>query len=120
MYISYVIKYDIFFASRINLGISEEELARLEMVSLLCMGDKTHSMLNENMPEKSGTPVQVDLFDKILSETATYNEPRFDHASGNMLQGLYLPKSHIWNEHYEPIHVLLRCVHHRREFQSSI
>ena len=70
-------------------GISEEELARLEMVSLLCMGDKTHSMLNENMPEKSGTPVQVELFDKILSETATYNEPRFDSASGNMLQGNY-------------------------------
>ena len=64
-------------STRINLGISEEELARLEMVSLLCMGDKTHSMLNENMPEKSGTPVQVDLFDKILSETATYNEPRY-------------------------------------------
>lgn len=89
-------------------GISEEELARLEMVSLLCMGDKTHSMLQENMPEKSGTQVQVDLFDRILLETATYSEPRFDPASGNMLQGLYLPKPHIWEEQYDPIHVLLR------------
>ena len=105
---------------RINLGISEEDLARLEMVSLLCMGDKTHSMLHDNMPEKSGTPVQVDLFDRILSETATYSEPRFDPASGNMLQGLYLPKDHIWQQHYDPIHVLLRGVHLRREFQTSI
>ncbi len=107
-------------SNRINLGMSEEELARIEMVSLLCMGDKTHSMLHDNMPEKSGTPVQVDLFDRILSETASYSEPRFDPASGNMLQGLYLPKHHIWEEHYDPIHVLLRGVHHRREFQTSI
>lgn len=49
---------------RTNLGLSEEKLALLEMVSLLCMGDKTHSSLYEHMPEKSGTPLPVELFDK--------------------------------------------------------
>lgn len=62
----------------------------------------------------------MDLFEKILSDTGTYSEPRFDPASGNMLQGLYLPKQHIWEQHYDPIHVLLRGVHLRREFQTSI
>ena len=34
--------------------------------------------------------------------------------------GQYLPKPHIWEDHYDPIHVLLRGVHHRREFMTSI
>ena len=49
---------------RTNLGLSEEVLTRLEMVSLLCMGDKTHSMLYEHMPEKCGTQVPLEMFDK--------------------------------------------------------
>ena len=49
---------------RTNLGLSEENLAQLEMVSLLCMGDKTHSMLYEHMPEKCGTSVPLDAFDQ--------------------------------------------------------
>lgn len=51
---------------RTNLGLSDEILTRLEMVSLLCMGDKTHSMLYEHMPEKCGTSVPLQLFDKYL------------------------------------------------------
>ncbi len=49
---------------RTNLGLSEEVLARLEMVSLLCMADKTHSALFEHMPEKCGNTVPLELFDK--------------------------------------------------------
>jgi len=49
---------------RTNLGLSEETLAKLEMVSLLCMGDKTHSVLFEHMPEKCGATVPPELFDK--------------------------------------------------------
>jgi E3 ubiquitin-protein ligase UBR3 len=49
---------------RTNLGLDEEALSRLEMVSLLCMADKTHSVLHEHMPEKPGTPVQLELFDR--------------------------------------------------------
>ena len=40
---------------RTNLGLSEQDLTRLEMVTLLCMGDKTHSLLSEHMPEKCGS-----------------------------------------------------------------
>merc|ERR1719319_1769588 len=87
----------IFLASlitlRTNLGLSEQDLTRLEMVTLLCMGDKTHSTLEEHMPEKCGNGVLADDFEHILSE--------------------------VWESMYDPIYVLLRAVH-RRDFQSSI
>ena len=103
---------------RTNLGLSEENLAKLEMVSLLCMGDKTHSLLYEHMPEKSGNSLPVELFDEVLKEVAEYTGPRSDQ-SGNMQPGMYKPRSHVWEELFDPIYVLLRAVH-RREFQTSI
>ncbi len=103
---------------RTNLGLDEETLTRLEMVSLLCMGDKTHSTLFEHMPEKCGTCVPLELFDKVLAEVAQFSEPRFE-ASGNMQQGIYLPTANVWENLYDPVYVLLRAVH-RRDFQTSI
>lgn len=99
------------------LGLSETELNRLEMVTLLCMGDKTHSQLMELMPEKCGTSQSRD-FESLLAEVADYRAPALE-ASGNMQQGMYVPKSLIWENRYDPIHVLLRAVH-RREFQTSM
>ena len=49
---------------RTNLGLSEEDLTQLEMASLLCMSDKTHSNLYEHMPEKCGTCVPLEAFDQ--------------------------------------------------------
>lgn len=36
-----------------------------------------------------------------------------------MLQGMFVPRAEVWEEEYDPIHVLLRAVH-RREYQSSL
>jgi len=112
----------IFLASlitlRTNLGLSEQDLTRLEMVTLLCMGDKTHSTLSEHMPEKCGSGVLTDDFERVLSEVGQYREPAFE-AGGNMQQGMYVPKPEVWEAMYDPIYVLLRAVH-RRDFQSSI
>ncbi|CAH1395459.1 unnamed protein product [Nezara viridula] len=102
---------------RTNLGANQSRLAQLEMVTLLCMSDKTHSQLLELMPEKSGTSQSRD-FESALAEVAEYKAPNLE-ASGNMQQGMYVPKGHVWEELYDPIHVLLRAVH-RREFQSSM
>lgn len=52
------------FVVRTNLGLDEASLARLEMVTLLCMSDKTHSMLLDHMPEKCGTSIHLELFDQ--------------------------------------------------------
>ncbi|XP_023311445.1 E3 ubiquitin-protein ligase Ubr3 isoform X2 [Anoplophora glabripennis] len=102
---------------RTNLGLSETALNRLEMVTLLCMGDKTHSQLMELMPERCGTSQSRD-FESLLAEVADYRAPALE-ASGNMQQGMYVPKPLIWENQYDPIHVLLRAVH-RRDFQTSM
>lgn len=39
----------------------------LEMVTLLCMGDKTHSQLMELMPERCGTTQNRD-FESVLAD----------------------------------------------------
>jgi E3 ubiquitin-protein ligase UBR3 len=36
-----------------------------------------------------------------------------------MLQGMYVPKSYVWETLYDPIYILLRAVH-RRDFQTSM
>ncbi|KAL3273063.1 hypothetical protein HHI36_014518 [Cryptolaemus montrouzieri] len=102
---------------RTNLGLSETALNRLEMVTLLCTGDKTHSQLLEQMPERYGTSQSRD-FEALLAEVADYRAPALE-ASGNMQQGMYVPKPQVWEEQYDPIHVLLRAVH-RRDFQTSM
>lgn len=102
---------------RTNLGLSETALNRLEMVTLLCMGDKTHSQLMELMPERCGTSQSRD-FESLLAEVADYRAPALE-ASGNMQQGMYVPKAQVWERQYDPIHVLLRAVH-RRDFQTSL
>lgn len=102
---------------RTNLGLSDTALNRLEMVTLLCMSDKTHSQLMELMPERCGTSQNRD-FESLLTEVADYRAPNLE-ASGNMQQGMYVPKSTVWEHQYDPIHVLLRAVH-RRDFQTSL
>ena len=72
-------------ALRTNSGLDEEQLIRLEMVSLLCMGDRTHSNLHEFIPAKYGVSVSLELFDAVLFDVAQYSEPRFE-AGGNMQQ----------------------------------
>ncbi|XP_017785571.1 PREDICTED: E3 ubiquitin-protein ligase UBR3 isoform X2 [Nicrophorus vespilloides] len=102
---------------RTNLGLLETDVNRLEMITLLCMGDKTHSQLMELMPERCGTSQSRD-FEALLAEVADYRAPALE-ATGNMQQGMYVPKSQIWKQEYDPIHVLLRAVH-RRDFQTSM
>ncbi|XP_054287000.1 E3 ubiquitin-protein ligase Ubr3-like isoform X1 [Macrosteles quadrilineatus] len=102
---------------RTNLGAKPCALSQLEMVTLLCMCDKTHSQLMELMPERCGTAQSRD-FESVLQEVADYKAPNLE-ASGNMQQGMYVPKAKVWEQLYDPIHVLLRAVH-RRDFQNSM
>ncbi|GFY54890.1 e3 ubiquitin-protein ligase ubr3 [Trichonephila inaurata madagascariensis] len=101
-----------------NIGLTEEKVIRQEMVSLLCMNDRTHSQLMDLIPDKCGETSQNRNFETILNQVAVYKAPNFE-ANGAMMQGTYVPKSEIWEEEYDPIHVLLRAVH-RREYQASL
>lgn len=106
------------FSVRTNLGMSEAEVTRQEMVSLLCMGDRTHSQLMDLLPEKCGTSAHSRDFEAHLQEVAVYKQPNFE-AGGNLLQGMYVPKGSVWEREYNPVHVLLRAVH-RKDYQASM
>ncbi|XP_033303152.1 E3 ubiquitin-protein ligase Ubr3 isoform X1 [Bombus bifarius] len=103
---------------RTNLGLSDPEMSRLEMVTLLSMGDKTHSQLMELMPERSGSTQNRD-FESVLSDVAVYRAPNLE-ASGNMQQGMYGPKPRlVWEELFDPLHVLLRAAQ-KGDFQMAM
>ncbi|XP_064614037.1 LOW QUALITY PROTEIN: E3 ubiquitin-protein ligase ubr3-like [Liolophura sinensis] len=104
---------------RTNLGMDERELVRLEMATLLCVGDRTHSQLSDLMPEKSGmSGLGKELFEPTLKEISTYKAPNFE-AGGGMQQGTYVPKDYLWKSDFDPLHVFLRSVH-RKDFQSAM
>lgn len=48
-------------------GTTYPVLTRLEMITLLCVNDRTHSQLMEMMPERCGTGQSRD-FDAILEQ----------------------------------------------------
>ncbi|KAK9296366.1 hypothetical protein QLX08_009590 [Tetragonisca angustula] len=103
---------------RTNLGLSDPEMSRLEMVTLLSMGDKTHSQLMELMPERSGSTQNRD-FESVLADVAVYRAPNLE-ASGNMQQGMYGPKPRlVWEELFDPLHVLLRAAQ-KGDFQMAM
>ncbi|KAH8009625.1 hypothetical protein HPB51_018893 [Rhipicephalus microplus] len=58
----------LFAATSLTMCMSEAEVTRQEMVSLLCMGDRTHSQLMDLLPEKCGTSAHSRDFEAFLEE----------------------------------------------------
>ena len=56
-----------------RLGISEAEQTRMEVVSLLCMADRTHSQLKEMTPEKCGVRGQMRDFEPTLKKVSRWS-----------------------------------------------
>lgn len=74
--------------------MKEGELTELEMLTLLCMSDRTHSQLMDLMPEKCGLTGHAKDFEPTLKKVADYKAPNFE-AGGTMQQGMYMPKGEI-------------------------
>ncbi|XP_039960513.1 E3 ubiquitin-protein ligase Ubr3 isoform X1 [Bactrocera tryoni] len=102
--------------SRTNLGNDEATQCIIEISALLATENKTHSQLLELMPERSGN-VHTKNFENFLKKLSVYKAP--SSGSENLEQGLFTPIDDVWEQHYDPLHVLLRAVH-RRDFQSSL
>ncbi|XP_064185933.1 E3 ubiquitin-protein ligase ubr3 isoform X4 [Anguilla rostrata] len=116
---------------RIHLGMTDDEILRAEMVSQLCMNDRTHSSLldlisftafNINIPEnpnpKSGIMPGNCSFEDMLSAVGDFKAPVFE-PGGSMQQGMYTPKAEVWEKEFDPIMVILRTVY-RRDVQSAM
>lgn len=102
--------------SRTNLGNDEATQCIIEISALLATENKTHSQLLELMPERSGN-VHTKNFETFLKQLSVYKAP--SSGSENLEQGLFTPIDEVWENYYDPLHVLLRAVH-RRDFQSSL
>ncbi|XP_028846793.1 E3 ubiquitin-protein ligase ubr3 isoform X4 [Denticeps clupeoides] len=107
---------------RLHLGMSDDEILRAEMVSQLCMNDRTHSALLDLIPEnpnpKSGIVPGSCSFEEMLSAVADFKAPVFE-PGGSMQQGMYTPKAEVWEKEFDPIMVILRTVY-RRDVQSAM
>ncbi|XP_060602002.1 E3 ubiquitin-protein ligase UBR3-like, partial [Ruditapes philippinarum] len=104
---------------RTYLGMTDKELTRLEMCTLLFVNDRQHSQLMDLMPEKSGmTGHGKDLFEPTLKDVANHKAPNFEPGAG-LQQGSYQPKDEIWEQEFDPVHVLLRAVY-KNDFQSAM
>ncbi|KAJ3592561.1 hypothetical protein NHX12_007688 [Muraenolepis orangiensis] len=107
---------------RVHLGMTDDEILRSEMVSQLCMNDRTHSSLLDLIPEnpnpKSGVVPGSCSFEEMLSTVADFKAPVFE-PGGSMQQGMYTPKAEVWEKEFDPIMVVLRTVY-RRDVQSAM
>ncbi|XP_053733122.1 E3 ubiquitin-protein ligase ubr3 isoform X2 [Synchiropus splendidus] len=107
---------------RTHLGMTDDEILRAEMVSQLCMNDRTHSSLLDLIPEnpnpKSGIVPGSCSFEEMLSAVADFKAPVFE-PGGSMQQGMYTPKADVWEKEFDPIMVVLRTVY-RRDVQSAM
>ncbi|XP_064185931.1 E3 ubiquitin-protein ligase ubr3 isoform X2 [Anguilla rostrata] len=107
---------------RIHLGMTDDEILRAEMVSQLCMNDRTHSSLLDLIPEnpnpKSGIMPGNCSFEDMLSAVGDFKAPVFE-PGGSMQQGMYTPKAEVWEKEFDPIMVILRTVY-RRDVQSAM
>uniref|UniRef100_A0A3Q2DGF5 E3 ubiquitin-protein ligase n=1 Tax=Cyprinodon variegatus TaxID=28743 RepID=A0A3Q2DGF5_CYPVA len=107
---------------RIHLGMTDDEILRSEMVSQLCMNDRTHSALLDLIPEnpnpKSGIVPGSCSFEDVLSAVSDFKAPVFE-PGGSMQQGMYTPKAEVWEKEFDPIMVVLRTVY-RRDVQSAM
>ncbi|XP_039613525.1 E3 ubiquitin-protein ligase ubr3 isoform X3 [Polypterus senegalus] len=112
----------ILLSLRIHLGMTDDEILRSEMVSQLCMNDRTHSSLLDLIPEnpnpKSGIVPGSYSFETMLSAVADFKAPVFE-PGGSMQQGMYTPKAEVWEREFDPIMVILRTVY-RRDVQSAM
>ncbi|CAM1322004.1 UBR3 (predicted) [Pycnogonum litorale] len=105
---------------RTNTGMTAEEVLSQEMVTLLCMSDRTHSQLMDLLPEKCGTSdLQPNRnFESTLQKVADYVDPNLK-SGGSMSQGMYVPKGDVWKNKYDPLYAFLRAVH-RRDYQATL
>lgn len=101
-----------------NLSLEDYNFTKREIINSICQSDRTHSQIEECLPEISTYSQNKKFIDDILKEIADYNQPVFEMHSRGLKQGKYVPKSHIWENEYDPLFVILRSVK-LKEFQEA-
>jgi E3 ubiquitin-protein ligase UBR3 len=104
---------------RPNLCLKMNDLTRIEIVNLLCVGDRTFSAIEDSLPDVCSLNSAKKDYEPILNDCADFLQPTLDTSSiGNVRQGRYKPKDSVWLKEYDPLYTMLRSVK-KREFQES-
>ena len=104
---------------------------RREIVTQLCLADRTYSELVDSIPQRHIAAVEMaagndesgstsDDVDHCIGEVAYFKEPSAD-LTGNVQSGCYVLHDHIWLNGYDfdPTHVMLRA-NQRKDFQTCM
>lgn len=104
----------------IHCNISEREQTKQEMIALISVADRTYSYLVDMLPDRSVSELNKtdENFASLLDELTIY-KPAQHGSGGNLQQGCYTLKPDIWENEYNPIHVLYRY-YQRRDYQMSL
>uniref|UniRef100_A0A915KPQ5 E3 ubiquitin-protein ligase n=1 Tax=Romanomermis culicivorax TaxID=13658 RepID=A0A915KPQ5_ROMCU len=106
--------------NRINLGLNEKDCLRMEIASLLCQNDKSHSQIVDSLSHTtlSSKAHYAAHIEEILKELADYVAPQFV-PGGAMSEGIYTPKSIVWEKYFDPLFLSLRIVQ-PKDFQTAM
>ncbi|XP_071942297.1 E3 ubiquitin-protein ligase UBR3-like [Antedon mediterranea] len=104
--------------TRVHLGMSNYELLKSEVIAMLCMKEKTHSQLLDQIPERSEVLSISDMFEDILKEVADFKDPT-QLSGGNFRQGQYVLKPELWMSEFDPIMVQMRSMQ-RKDYQAAL
>jgi E3 ubiquitin-protein ligase UBR3 len=101
-----------------NLSLEDYNFTKREIINSICQSDRTHSQIEECLPEISTYSQNKKFIDDILNEIADSIQPVFEMHSRGLKQKKYMPKSYIWEKEYDPLFVILRSVK-LKEFQEA-
>ena len=102
-----------------NLFTESRNSSRLEIISILCVDDRSFSEIKECLPDYSKIKKSKCDIEDIINEISIFKQPTFELNSKDLKQGYYVPKDFIWFNEYNPLHLLLRSVGSHGRFEKS-
>lgn len=101
----------------LHCDIDDREQTRQEMISIISVLDRSYSYLGDMLPNVEPNSTNEN-FASLLEELTNY-KPAQHGTGGNLQQGCYTLKPHIWDEEYNPIQIQYRF-YQKRDYQMSL
>lgn len=119
-----MLKYFFIFLAQLiciepNLQADSRSLARMEIMNVLCVGNRSYSEIKECIPEYSKLKKSKNEIEETINEIADFKQPSFELNSKDLKQGYYVLKDSVWLNQYDPLHLMFRTVGSYGRFQKS-
>ncbi|CAM4770495.1 unnamed protein product [Rotaria magnacalcarata] len=101
-----------------NLELNDYEHRRTELINALAIQDCHYSYLDERIAEPKGFSTAKHDIQSIVDDIAKYIPPTID-ITNEPKQGQYKLKDFLWEDEFDPLHVLLR-ISRRDLFETTM